>query len=316
MTTKTDEHINYPDFIIVGAGKSGTTSLQKYLKLHPDIFMPEQKELWFLQLNKNPNKEILKRLSVPHTLELYTQAFQNAGSEKLKGEATPSYMMFPEYTISSIKEYFPDSKKQPKIVILLREPLEKILSLYRFNLLIGTETLPFDQALQQEEQRYNSYNKSIGFNYVRSSLYAQQVERFKKNFNNVGVFLFDELQSSPIEFMKEICLFLDIEFLTQYNSKTFYKTYNSSSISNFKWKKRVKYSVLNKLNSILQIFSLNSHIPQHVSKNLSYLQYKDTQFNDISNEHLQNLKKTFKKEITRLQAITNLDLTTWLRNYD
>ena len=105
-----------PDFFIAGHSKCGTTALYEMLKRHPQIFMPDIKELWFFspELRSRNRKPSDVR---PETFERYTALFAPARPEQRAGEASPSYLM--SHTAAArIAEVQPDAR----IIAILREP--------------------------------------------------------------------------------------------------------------------------------------------------------------------------------------------------
>jgi hypothetical protein len=106
-----------PDFFIVGAPKSGTTAMYFYLKQHPEIFMPERKELHFFGSD----------FFAPHfvrDLKDYLKFFEGADNKKRIGEASPWYL-YSKRAAFEIKEFNPDAD----IIIMLRNPVDMMYSL-------------------------------------------------------------------------------------------------------------------------------------------------------------------------------------------
>ena len=117
-----------PNFLIIGAAKSGTTALYRYLYDHPEIYMSERKELHYFsypetsKLTKGPHT--YKRLSVS-TLAEYMTFFDGARDEIAIGEASPSYLYLPG-TAERIYQLLPNVK----IIAILRNPVERAFSAY------------------------------------------------------------------------------------------------------------------------------------------------------------------------------------------
>ena len=123
---------NHIDFLLVGAPKAGTSSVHKYLFQHPDIFLTEQKELLFWHLISNPNKTQADYMNIYiDSLDKYLTLFDAAEPEQICGEITPSYLYYHEYVISNLKKLHPKWQKV-KIIIILREPVDKSISHYKF----------------------------------------------------------------------------------------------------------------------------------------------------------------------------------------
>src|SRR6266568_8270036 len=119
-----------PNFLIVGAMKSGTSSLWSYLRSHPQVFMPDMKEPMFFVEKKNWSKG----------LDWYRGLFDDAGEAVAIGEASQPYTMahsFPGVP-GRIVSLIPDVK----IIYVLRHPVERMRSHYLHDRVIGTETRP------------------------------------------------------------------------------------------------------------------------------------------------------------------------------
>ena len=119
-----------PNFIIAGFPKCGTTSLHHYLSEHPQIFMPNQKELHFFtfeilsKLKNGPRDKIVKKTQIDNS-EKYLKFYREVKNEIAIGDASPSYINYPTQ-FAKIKEYLND----PKLIIVLRDPINRAYSNY------------------------------------------------------------------------------------------------------------------------------------------------------------------------------------------
>ena len=124
--------IKLPNFLIVGAAKSGTSSLHNYLNQHPDIFLPtynihgvKVKEPRFL-ISKLVKDRLHEGI---WTLEEYQSLFFNCVDYSAVGESTVLYLYYYEEAIKNIKKYLGNNIK---IIIMLRNPIERAYSAYNF----------------------------------------------------------------------------------------------------------------------------------------------------------------------------------------
>ena len=208
-----------PNFFIVGAAKSGTTSLWRYMKQHPDVFFPDNKEPNFFAYEAEISQSIcgpadpevlLKKL---HSLtvtsfDVYQDLFRNASSAKAVGEASVRYLYFPQ-ACERIFQSLPDSK----IIIILRNPVNRLYS--HFLMMKGMyslEPLSLSEALEQEESRISA-KWDWDWHYVQVSMYFDQVRRYLETFgsSNVRVFVYEEFCQSPLQVVQEIFRFLDVD---------------------------------------------------------------------------------------------------------
>ena len=122
-----------PNLLIVGAAKSGTTSLHNYLNQHPSVFMCSPKEPHFLISNEIGEQRIPKGVL---NIEDYVSLFKGTSSKRYRGESSVMYLSFPEFAIKNIKKYL---SNEVKIIIMLRNPVERAYSGYqhvkRYNLM-------------------------------------------------------------------------------------------------------------------------------------------------------------------------------------
>lgn len=175
-----------PNFFVVGAAKSGTTSIYRYLRQHPDVYMPTVKELhWFSRLEPNPRQGFRPITSE----EEYLSLFEGWRGEKAIGEASPSYLWDPK-----APERIQRSVPSAKILILLREPVDRAFSHYLADVRYGIQRKPFYEALRKD---YAGPTKGWGkcHLYVELGLYCRQVSRYLERFGEgkVLVLFFEEV---------------------------------------------------------------------------------------------------------------------------
>ena len=138
-----------PNFLIVGAPKSGTTSFNYYLKEHPQIYMSRVKEPYFftsqrLQLPESGPGDY-KRKYIKEFSQ-YKELFNNVGNEIAIGEASTDTMFYHSFTINEIHKFVGD----PKILIFLRNPVDRAFSAYTHLLRENREPHSFEEGLDQE----------------------------------------------------------------------------------------------------------------------------------------------------------------------
>lgn len=184
-----------PNFFIVGAPKSGTTFLYHYLRQHPDIFMPEHKEPFYFggDLDKKEDME----------LNDYLDLFSDAQGEERIGEASTGYLRS-EKAAMEIYAFNPNSK----IIIMLRNPIYMMYSLYHYFRWNGYEDLDsFESALQAE--KCNTENSNPYRNHAK---YSRHVSRFFSIFgsSNVHVIIFDDIQDNSLETYHNTLSFLGV----------------------------------------------------------------------------------------------------------
>jgi hypothetical protein len=198
------EQLLCPNFLIVGAAKAGTTSLSYWLQQHPDVFLPAIKEPSYFVSNYG----LADR-------EQYYDLFTPGVGKRMIGEASTAYLTAPESAA-----WIAEELGIIKIIIILRHPVRRALSLYSWMVMEGYEWLTdFSTALEKESERLHDpifYRSNPEFfwdyMYFNSGLYVEQVNRYFQIFgkDNVRVYLFDNLVSDPKSFYVDVCQFLSL----------------------------------------------------------------------------------------------------------
>lgn len=199
-----------PNFFIVGAARSGTTSLDRYLSQHPEIYITLRKEVHFFAADHfprtGPGDEGLNR-RVIRDEEKYSQLFADVAKEQAVGESSVFYLCFPD-SAQRIAQAVPDAK----IIILLREPVDRAYSAYMFLVRDGRETLGFEEGLSREEERRQKGFEPMWW-YKELGLYSSQVKRYLDVFGEerVKVLLYDDLCANPRQVLRDVFAFLGIK---------------------------------------------------------------------------------------------------------
>jgi len=200
-----------PDFVIIGAPRAGTTSLYHYLSQHPQICMSRIKETNFfayLASQAAPGFEIgPSRAWVATSFQEYHELFEAAKSSSVTGEASPFYLYTPG-TPRQIKAHVPDVK----LIVILREPVERAYSGYLKNLREGNETRPFEEAINQEIYRPIHVLESKNY-YVRTGLYFHHITRYLEHFDRsqMKITIYEELENAPQGFLRDVFDFINVD---------------------------------------------------------------------------------------------------------
>ena len=203
---------NKPNFLIVGIAKSGTTSLVQYLKNHPNIFIPNIKEPRYFSYKylktigyKGPGDEETKKIAIKTKADYFSCFSKIKKTTIAIGEASVETSFYHKFTIPEIKNELED----PKIIILLRDPVKRAISAYSHLVREERETFDIQNALDNEEKRMESGYEFI-WSYIGSGLYYNQVKAFKESFSNVQVIVFEDFVKNPNKFYQEVLQFLDV----------------------------------------------------------------------------------------------------------
>jgi len=200
---------NIADFIILGAQKAGTTSLYAYLANHPQILMASEKEVHFFDLHFD------------NGLDWYRSRFPYTEIRKgyLIGEATPYYLFHPRAP-ERLAQIIPHAK----LIVLLRDPVERAISHYHHEVRFGWETLSFDEAITKEPERledeveklrlkesYYSFNHQH-YSYLARGLYMAQLKLWYQFFPRaqIAIFRAEDLYANPASTLTQVLTFLGL----------------------------------------------------------------------------------------------------------
>ncbi|MDB9312789.1 sulfotransferase [Spirulina sp. CS-785/01] len=300
-----------PNFLILGAPKSGTTALYEYLQQHPEIYMSPVKEPNFFAFEgKQPDYSGPKdeqawtnRGSIV-TLSEYQKLFNAVEDEKRIGEASTLYLYIPE-TPQRIHHYIPNAK----LIAILRDPINRAFSCYLHFRRNGREWIKnFPKALAQEEKRRQNY-WAPGWYYREVGLYSEQVQRYLSLFDRqqLQFYLYDDWQNNPHAFLKHLFNFLEID---DSFSPDMCQRPNQTSVV---WKNNTVRDVLIKQNSLRQM--LHNLVPDSIRKpvaNFMLESIRDTP-PKMTPELRSRLIPYFRDDILKLQDLIQRDLSHWLR---
>ena len=134
-----------PNLFVPGAAKSGTSSLHEYLNQHPDIFMSNMKEPHFWT---SPQKY--------GNFEWYSSLFEESSTKKYRGESSTGYMVF-DHFLDRVTKYV----EAPRFIFLLRNPIDRTYSHYRWLKGLGSEKLSFRSALEKDKDTLPSHANAL-----------------------------------------------------------------------------------------------------------------------------------------------------------
>lgn len=187
-----------PDFLVIGAMRSGTSSLARYLRAHPAICFATEKEVHFFDRNFDRG------------LEWYKRHFPCDHPGHLTGEATQTYMYHGE-ALDRMVAVVPKAR----LIVTLRHPVERAYSHFWLNRARGREPLDFRQAIDAEPERIRTggLNERLWYSYLGRGSYARQLvgvaERYSRE--QLLVLRFEDLRDAPARTYRRICTFLQID---------------------------------------------------------------------------------------------------------
>lgn len=201
----------FVDFLIIGAQRCGTTSLYNYLSHHPKIQFAKKKELHFFDIGFNKGIDWY-RSNFPDDITRHDKGL-------ITGEATPYYIFHPLVP----KRIF-ESAPTIKLIVLLRNPIDRAYSHYHHEVNIGAEKLSFEEALKAESNRlegeldkiksdetYYSFNHQ-NFSYLSRGIYHEQLLRWFNIFpkKNILILQSENFYSNTSNVVNEVFEFLSL----------------------------------------------------------------------------------------------------------
>lgn len=178
-----------PTFIVIGARKSGTSSLRIYMETHPDVFVAPEKE----------PKYFVEERGWPLGLAWYEGLFAGAGNAKARGEYSTDYTVFPVY--AGVPERMAALLPDVRLIYVVRNPIDHMRSAFSYSMRIGTEARPIREALLNDAR------------YMYECLYALQIEQYLKHFplDQLLLLTAEDLRFKRQETMSRIFSFIGVD---------------------------------------------------------------------------------------------------------
>lgn len=206
-----------PDFIIIGTQRGGTTSLYKYLTQHPDIGTATNKEVHFFDLNFHRGTRWY-RYHFPTVVPRLTRQILSKRLF-LTGEGSPYYLFHP-LVPGRVAEALPSLK----LIVLLRNPIDRAYSHYQHEVRQGRESLTFEEAIRQEDKRMVGEHERIlndgayastahrRHSYLARGIYVDQLDRWMRCFppEQFLVIRSEDFYANPQAILSETLRFLGV----------------------------------------------------------------------------------------------------------
>jgi hypothetical protein len=269
-----------PNFLIVGAAKAGTSSLYHKLKGHPDIFMPESKEIRFF----NADDTQLPRAA--RTLAEYKALFAPGRGTARRGEATPHYLRS-AVAAARISEIIPDCK----IIVSLRNPIDRSFSSYQMGVRNGRlRGIGFQAALAEHA-------------FLRQN-YAADLERYTSRFDRsqICILCFEDLVAEPDRIFRLLYDFLEV---APDGSAAVAAAQNPGGLP--------KFPALHRFLSNDRVMRFGrTYLPEGVVTAAKSLRGRNLVKQALSPEDRRAASSYFREDILRTQQMIDQDISAWL----
>jgi len=297
-----------PNFLIVGAAKSGTSSLHNYLNQHPEVFMPSYNS----EGMKVKEPRFLIKDLVKHRLhngvwtwEEYKSLFNDVIDEKAIGESTVLYLYYYKDAIKNIKEKL---GIDVKIIIMLRNPTERAYSAFQHVSRGFKEQNSFEESLEMEDGRLEREgNLTPMVMYKDMGLYHEMVKSYQENFSNVHVIIYDDFRDNTENEMKKTYQFLrisdntNIDYVTRHN------------VGGKRWKNDKVKHLFMKENPIKSV--IKRIIPRRLRKGLrnNLVTASTNKVLLMKDQTRIMLNDFFREDVRKLSDLLNRELTHWTK---
>lgn len=272
-----------PNFLIVGAQKSGTTTLYDILDMHPEVNMSKTKEINFFTSDQKFEKG----------LNYYSTFFKEPKDEhQITGEASPGYMNN-LYIPKLIKNKLGDIK----IVMMLRDPIKRAYSQYWDNRRHLSESLTESEIIDKYlTDAYSSKSKG----YFSRGVYIRYIEEYLKYFkrSDIHIIIFEELIDNPKNELKKLYNFLKIDDSDEFLNLS--KSSNSSMIWNNNFYK-----------FFLQNPKYNKYINKHLRRFFFFGKKEKYKYPLPSKKEIKVLQEFYKPWNMELESFLGRNISDW-----
>ena len=302
------QHYRY--LIIAGTTKAGTTSLHRYLCDHPQVCKPRRKEIRFFLDEDYPLKRVY---SFTDRFSKYNEFFKGCNNNMVRLDVTPDYL-YSGKTPERIKQSLSDVK----LVFSLRNPIDRLISWYRFSIqnYFISKDMTFKEYVRCQTETEGRNNKAQHQLTLEQGRYYGYLKKYYEIFdsNYILIIFFEQLKENPIMVMKKICNFSGIneDFYNNYDFEVHNPTYN------------IRYPLLNRIYKevsfyLRRIFFKRDNIRnlfKNIKTNLDsiYLRINTEQNSKniaIDDETMKFLRDYYREDIQKLENLTGIK-TEWL----
>ena len=296
-----------PNLFLVGAMKSGTTSVASYLTSHDKVYAPKIKEPNHFGSDLHRHRHRIMALTIHNFANIHNIANRNdylslyhrvPKQSKYIVDASPSYLYSTD-AADNIATFNPDAK----IVILLRDPVVRAWSEYRMNLAIGIERRSFAEAVRKELEILSQGQTFLLKRYIYAGYYGEQIERYLRSFSRENIFI--DVVDHPLgglgSVMERLFRFLDLE------------PNPGRELIHENEGKLPAYKVINNALYFSGAKALVSNLTPDALKNRAKTAYYQADRTKISDTDREFLAPLFSDSNKKLRDLTGVDINHWAR---
>jgi hypothetical protein len=290
--------MNAVDFFIIGAQKAGTTSLYNYLSEHPDIFMPQAKENHFFAEDRFYKKGI----------EFFHRYYRDYSGQQIKGGAYVHLFSSPQ-----APERIYNYNKNAKILIMLRNPIDRAYSAYHFALKNGWESSnnKFEDTLKLQEQRLTgSYTERTNLSYFYIGLYFKHISNWLKWFprENICIEFQSSFKKDAPAAMKNIFKYLGVSGNASVSTEVIHNKSGAVKFKALHFLMRNQESSFKKALAEATPFSFRKFVRMHIRKKIDSWNMVEKQYEPLSLETREKVFSYFDEDVKQLSEFLGTDL--------
>lgn len=299
-----------PNFLVLGAAKSGTTSLYQYLCQHPEVFMSPVKEPRYFAYGEDlgerppmrgPGDEWANRKAV-FTEEAYRALFAGAQGQRAVGEASPVYLYSPGAP-PRIRRFLPKAR----LIVILRDPVERAYSHFMHLIKTGREPLrDFEAALDAEPER-RAQGWEWSWHYQALGFYHAQLQRYLQHFDRkqLTVYLFEDLKEDATALAQDLFRVLGVDAAFEPDVSVRHRK------SGVPYSQRLQRFLFNPDNPLRRLSRLV--LPEAVrARLLARMKNANVSKPPLPAGARARLADAYRDDVRRLEALIDRDLSGWL----
>lgn len=296
---------NLPDFFVIGSGRSGTTSLHRYLSQHPQLFLAPKNPSYFYacDLGRTPlegSPEALPPYFV-RDAEKYRNLFAEVPAGMHAGDVSPVYLAS-THVAGRIASHNPGAK----LIALLRNPVDRVFSRYVARHRDGLEHTPTFEELVERESREPVQREDAHASYLPGGMTSHFLQTYFDVFprENIAIWFYEDFASDTGRVMREISRFLGVR-------EDF--PFDVSRIHN-RGGGRIKNRMIGKIWAASEPLrrSLRPLLPRKFRDRAFRKVTADTERVSVRPETRQRLVEIYREDIAQLGRMTGRDLSAWL----
>ncbi len=294
-----------PNFLIIGAPKAGTTTLNFALAQHPEVYMCPVKEAGFfwaygqdIRLQGQGFEKLLNRLVTD--LDEYQKLFDGVTTQKAIGESSVRYLASPQ-SPQLIHRFIPHAK----LIVILRQPAERAFSAFAHNLRDGLESCAdFAEAIAQDRQGLR--DNWLFCRYLNRGFYSQSLKRYLEYFDRsqLHISLMEDLKDDPYGLMRSLFQFLEVDdaFVPDLTHKHNVSGVIRNPLLRFLWTRSNRLRV-----------ALRPYLPPRLRHAAFEWVIQDVEKLPFPAELRAELTEYYRQDILQLQDLLQRDLSHWLK---